>query len=424
MKELSIDKKKKCVSSLLYIIFTLAAFSDILRIQGTSITFFRLSLPICIILISLYPKRFKQFLIILSIMAVGTVCQYIIFYRIAFPELSFNSNRFAKQIFLYFCILVFVFLIIILRDNEQDHFESRMGNFILGVGVALGMIQVISNLCPQFLGEIVLDNRNNYGCYMAAMFPFLLVRCKEKRSKSSFLLLWLCLFLIYINDSKTALVGIVIQVFVFFCIMQDLHTRKQLFKWRYGSLVLGIILLTAIFIINPNIHEYNIRETFFETIIRIVKDDPYPIYSTSITFRTNTTIYVLKQLFKTGLLGVGMGNTGVMLKEEFPDLDSSYIQALTADGLSLHNAWLEWLLDFGALMLVFYVIIIYYAVKIYFSKGILTQCEKIIVMFVFSIPVWLMGPSGIHTLYYLFCVIVFLIIGKKDRKIFATNTDN
>lgn len=424
MKELNIDKKKKCVSSLLYLIFILAVFSDILRIQGTSVTFFRLSLPICVILISLYPKRFKIFLTILSIMAVATACQYIIFYRIIFPELSFNSNRLVKQIFLYICILVFVFLILILRDNEQDNFESHMGKFILGVGVALGMTQVISNVCPQFLGEIVLDNRNNYGCYIAAMFPFLLVKCKEKKSKSSFLLLFLFVILVYINDSKTALVGIVIQVFLFFCIMQDLHTRKQLFKWRYGSLFLGIILLVSIFIINPNIHEYNIRDTFFETVIRVIKDDPYPIYSTSITYRTNTTIYALKQLFKTGLLGVGMGNTGVMLKAEFPDLNPSYTQALAADALSLHNAWLEWLLDFGIIILVFYIIIIGYAMKIYFSKGELTQCEKIIVMFVFSIPIWIMGPSGIYTLYYLFCVIVFLIIGNKDKKIFKLNTDD
>jgi len=175
--------------------------------------------------------------------------------------------------------------------------------------------------------------------------------------------------------------------------------------------MIGVILLVNI---NPTLHGYNFRETFMQPFIRIITLDPYPIYTTSITFRTNTTIFAIQSIFDTHFMGVGVGNTGVMLKEAFPALNPEYKLALAAERLSLHNSWLEILLDVGVTAGILFIVIIKNGIKLLFVKDRLTRIEKICVLYIFSFPIWIIGASGIYTQYYIIMTIAFLIFARKD----------
>lgn len=418
MKLNILERKKLCISSIIYIILTLAAFSDILRIWGTPITFFRLSLPICLIVIALYPKWLKRFIIVLMSFVIVNGLQSIIFYKIIFPELQWKIQRFFEQTFWFSCVFVVFFLCAILKENMQDKFESDIVNFIIYVGSAYIVIQIIGAFFPEFVGSIELDNKNNYGCFLCALLPVLLVKWEYQKKKRFILLIMALVVVTYMNDSKAALIGEIMQIFLFCCVSGDKNDRKHHFIFRYVSIIVGVGLVITLFIINPHIHEYTLRGSFLEPIIRVLTNDPYPIYTTSITFRTNTTLYAFQQLWRTGFIGLGAGNTGIMLKQQFPNLNPNYKLALAADSLSLHNAWLETLLDFGIVILICYIIVIWYAIKKFFIKVNLTQCEKMRVVFILSMPIWIMSTSGIHTLYYVFIMISFLVLGEKDKIIF------
>ena len=118
-------------------------------------------------------------------------------------------------------------------------------------------------------------------------------------------------------------------------------------------------------------------------------------------------------------IGFGAGNLGIALKAEFPDLNPEYVQALNGSSLNLHNAWLEFMVDWGFLGIILLVFPLLYAIKLYLGKNVLRAIEKLSIIFIFSFPIWVIGPSNVYTMYFLFCIILYIFINirnlDKDR---------
>ena len=187
---------------------------------------------------------------------------------------------------------------------------------------------------------------------------------------------------------------------------------------RYIVPVFLIIILLGILIINPSINEYPLRSILLEPVRRIIENDPYSVYASSTKYRTNTTIFALSQIWKTGGFGVGPGNTGILLKQEFPSLNTSYTQALNSPSLAMHNAWLEFALDVGIIAIAIMLMVLVYACKLYFTKRHLSQIEELLILFCLSFPVWVISASGIYTQYYLMIIMAFLVFSDKNKECF------
>lgn len=406
--------EKNIISCCIYIILTFAVFNDILRIPGTSISFFRMCLPLCVIFLLLDTVFAKHFLKMIIGLGIVTIIQYWIFYRVYRSDLSFSWSILFKYFILYVTIIIVFLLVLYLRELNPRSFKENIWNYIIYIGFALMIIAILDRVdtlffSSSFFGELKVDNENNYGCFIAAVIPFLIVDFQKHKKIRDVVGLCLGLGIIIFNDSKAALFGIIFMGIIFVCVAFPARTGKQMFLYRYLVIVLSVLLIIMIIIANPSIHGYTLQDTIYQPFRRIIENDPYSDYQSSISYRTNTTLACFLQLKSTGFMGIGMGNTGVLLKHDFPNLNPEYQMAIHSPVISLHNSWLEFALDFGLIAFVIFFLAIKYVVKLYFGKGSLTYIEKIRVMYIAGFPLWIISTAGIYTLYYLFIVMGYLL---------------
>lgn len=414
--------KRQVLVVVLYVVLVFAIFNDILRIPYTGITFYRALIPGCIGLILLYKKYAKQFLSLILILSVVSLFQQIIFYKVGRPDLTFSPIT-NLNIYIWYVLVIIVFFIVkCIKDNKSIQFEENMYNFIIYMGFAIMAVTLIDRLDTiffnsSFFGALEVDNENNYGCSIAAVFPFFLAEFHKRKRIRDIIGIVLSFLIIYINDSKAVLFGMFLAFVVYLCTYKAAQNWKQMFLYRYLIIISGIFLIICLIAINPTIHGYDLRGTIGEPIIRILSNDPYPSYTSSVSYRTNTTLFCLMQLFKSGFLGIGIGNTGVLLKNEFPDLNPEYVLARSSNTISLHNSWLEFALDLGIIALIIYFFIIRYALRIFFMKKKISTIEMVRVIFIISFPIWSISASGIYTIYFIFIVIAYLLFANPEREL-------
>ncbi len=409
VNSLTDKKNKKIIQIMIYAILVFAVFSDILRVPGSVLTCFRASIPVALMILALFPYWFRRFAIISTGFIVVSVIQYMIFYKVIHPELMPVENNFIKMIFWYECIIIVFFLVKILQIIQGEFFSKEFSQFLIYTGCILLVIRMSNSLLPGIYEGLELDNANNYGSYIAAIFPFLLFKGYEEKKRTSYLLVGLALVTLLICDSKAALLGCVMQVAIFLVVVMTESKKKNPLMWRCYITVGLLIVVGLVLLINPKINGYTLQSIVMNPITRFITNNPYPVYDSSISFRTNTLIFSFWEVVRTGAIGIGVGNTGVLLKSAFPNINPEYTSAINSPTLSLHNAWLEIALDIGFLAIVFYLIVFGYAVKLFFRKINMTQIEKIRLLYILSFPAWVLGPSGIYTMYFLFITMAFLV---------------
>lgn len=413
VKNNNCKKKQAVIQIIIYIIITIAAMSDILRIPGTSVTFFRISIPVAVFIILLFPKWAKRFIVVSGGFLLLNILYNLFFYKIYRTDLYFQFSEFLRYCILYISVFVVIFLVCIIKEISKEKFEIEFIHWIQIIGVVLIVVLLLFDLFPSFFGKLPIDNPNNYGCYIAAVCPFYLINVRKGRIL--FLVLTgACIVSLYINDCKISLFGMLFQIALLIFIMSA--KTKYLFCIQRVVIPLVAIAGVAIFILflNPSMHGYSLQGIISEPISRILTNNPYPTYTASVSFRTNTTIFALNMLWSLKGLGLGAGNLGIVLKEAFPNINPAYTQALNATTMSLHNSWLEFMLDMGLVGIILLIVPIIYSIKLYFGKNILSYTEKLALIFIMSFPIWSIGPSGVYTQYYLFTIIMFLVICRKD----------
>lgn len=410
------SRKQIIILNVIYMILTFAVLSDILRIPGTSLTFFRLSIPIAVFIVLMYPTWSRKLIILsTSFLAINFIFSCF-FYRIYRTDLTFELSGFFRYSFYYFSIFLVLILVCIIKDILAELFEPVFMKWICTMGFVLMIVLLLYDIMPSFFGDLPLDNPNNYGCYIAAVFPFYLVSAFQKRQVLYFILAGTCLGLLYINDSKVSLFGVMIQIVLLFCVSGTKTKAALCVKRLIVPLAAIMAVVVLIFLVNPEIHGYSLQGIILEPLQRILTNEPYPTYTASVSFRSNTTIFGINTLWNLKGMGVGAGNFGILLKQEFPDLNPAYTNALNSATISLHNSWLEFMEDFGIIAIIILLCPLIYATRLYFTKRALDFMEKIALMFIFSFPVWSLGPSGVYTQYYLFAIIIYLVICRKDYK--------
>ncbi len=414
--------KRQVLIVVLFVVLVFAIFNDILRIPGTGITFYRALIPACISLILLYEKYAKPFLSLILVLSVVSLFQQVIFYKVERPDLTFSLTTNLSAYIWYVLAIIVFFVVKCIKDNKSIQFEEKMYNFIIYMGFAIMAVTFVDRLDTiffnsSFFGALEVDNENNYGCSIAAVFPFFLAEFHKRKGIRDIIGIILSFLITYINDSKAVLFGMFLAFIVYLCIYKAAQNWKQMFFNRYLIIISGILLIIGLIAINPTIHGYDLRGTIGEPIIRILSNDPYPSYTSSVSYRTNTTLFCLMQLFKSGFLGVGIGNTGVLLKNEFPDLNPEYVLVRSSNTISLHNSWLEFALDLGIIALIIYFFIIRYAIRIFFMKKKINTIEMVRVIFIMSFPIWSISASGIYTIYFIFIVIAYLLFANPKREL-------
>lgn len=394
LKKFSIEKK------IILIILFFAVFNDIIRIPNTKISFFRLSLPIILLILYINFRIIYKYVLLIMALLIVSVMQNIVFIQFLKLENTIDFVWLVQYAFLYICIIIQFMLVHILKEKYRECFEKlyTIGIPFIGGLCIIGYILAVNRVVSY------VDNQNNYACSLAVVFPWFLIHAYKKNRRYYFICILIVLELFW-GDSKVALMGVVMQVGILCCVLLVKEFRHG---WKGIYFLIPIMIVTLLVgVMSPiTINGYRISEMFSSMVQRISSGKLYDTSETSLTFRTNAIIYLFHGLLETGFLGIGIGNSAKVLGYAMPEIVAS--KGLSVTALSPHIAWLEFFLDGGIWAICLCVYIYASAIKKFLHTS---RCEeKAIYSFcvILSLPVWVMSASGIYTIYFIFIVAAFL----------------
>ena len=403
---------KKIHISFIAVILFFSVLNDVLRVPGTPVSLFRLLLPLILLYCLPYIKKKKNLIVIAILLIALYVVQSYVFSKLLLKKDYLNITHIGTYI-VYFVSVFTIFLSIrVLREKKGDAFEKYFFDFILKVGYVYTILFFISMspLC-EVLGTA---NRNTYAAGVAAIFPIYLISAYSGRMLDNIV----CILVIagmYIGDCKAAMMGVFLQigVFVVTLFMRRIKDSKKYFVLLFGMLVVCILLLLNS---SFSINSYNIGEMFYNMRDHILNLELFPNNNSSLAYRTNSIVLLIKALLESRFLGLGLGNTSIYLAEIMKNDLPASLSASTS--ISPHFGLLEFYVDCGIWGIVVTVIPLVIAIRklINGKNNDLLDCAFI--MFTISFPMWCMSASGIYTVYIIYIMMAFFLeIGclKKEK---------
>lgn len=405
------------LNCVLYFIILSAYLNAVLRLSaGSNITLFRVLIPVAVLLILLSSAElFLKFVLAAVILGVIQLCQHMMTGSVFYPIVGYSLRIFLEYYFHYCCILLLFFCILALRKLEGEKFDRRFVLFLTGFVKCMAVfILVYTVVLGRALSTISrADNINNIGCMMAAGMSLLLVEARKDRKQ----LLWclLIVFLLYHNDSKAALLGALAEIMIYIMIRFSNAPRSGRAILRCLIAVVAVLMAALVFLLIPKTEGYSLWGLIANPVGRVLRNDPFPYANTSISYRTNSTITALNILKTSFGLGVGIGNTGRVLREVMVNVYETWSSSLT---YSLHNWWLELMCDFGWPAILAELVLFVSAFRRLLFKRIESAADYLQCVFFLSFPIWSISASGLTTEFYSLSVLIFalLITGSTSGK--------
>lgn len=400
----------------LYIFLFAGAFNDLLRLGGSQINLFRILLPFALLdTILLSTKARKAYLVGLVVAGISLV-QSLIFTALNSAGVRFSIARYGEYFFYYLCIATVVGAVITLYECDPAVFRDGFVKYVMLVGVCyLLVFMAIYHTHYDYQGHfIVLNNPNDYGVMLVMILPVFYMQFRKKRRWYYLIFIPVAMVYLFLNDCKLALLGVAAQIMIAFY----LEVRNRAVRYRKLLFLPAVILFALVILVmdalDVSINGYSFRETILEPIKAMFSGRLYPGSNTSVVFRTNVFIMGVQWLFRTLFLGIGFGNAGVLMRNVLGQ-HNLYGSMMLLDSISLHNAYLEFLLEFGVVFIIGVVLLIRRVWKV-LKNAVLDHFQICFVTVVISGILWMLGPSGVLADYQIFAFLTFLLIGVREEK--------
>lgn len=395
-------------TAFLYFILFLSAYNDILRFPGTSFSLFRFFQPVTLLFCLLVSKKCKKVFIIYAIIVIINFLQSNIFTLTNGIGFKFDFKNFLTFSYYYLCITTVICVTITIYEKNEVDFEENFMRFIRNIG----RIHLIILFLHGFLranSNVILGNINNYGAAVVCICPIYIIRAYQKRKIIDIITCVLCLIALYFGDCKLSIAGMVFEIIL--VVLLSLRNKQNESKANLKPLyfVLGFIIILIVYYVLLN-NDMGVSIVYgLTSAINNIRERNYISESTSIAYRTNVVILGLEWLWKTKLLGIGMGNFGRLVRMKIP----YYFEKWTnTNYISPHNAILEMLIEFGPISIVLYYRIIIRIIKTLKSER--TDRNILFLVVFISIWLWILNPSEILTLYVIWFVLAYLLIINKN----------
>lgn len=422
----------------IYVILFFAYFHAILRLSPTSsITLFRLLIPLSIYIIA---KRFPKVFFGMMFGMIGVVVinfiQFMLCKKVFFTGVQFSFSNLILFWVHVFSIFVFVGLMICLWQIERKRFIKNYIVFNRTIIKIAVMLDTVFLLCGGFYKDFALfGNINDFGCAIVA--GLIIILCGKEQWWSKCFWSVCILALLYVNDSKFALLGALLAIVIYLVIKTDEVVVKKLIdeknrkfdyflqgkkcqhavytvlkKWRLIAFS-GCVVILLIVLISPiTINGYPIRQMVWSAVVQMATGTFYEDSNQSLLFRVNAIIGMGTILKKSFLCGVGVGNTGVILRAILPGMtemfpDYSYV--------SPHVWWMELFADFGLVFIVPAIVLFVYQVKRFFTNQYKDRASVLQTMTLLSFPVWCMSSAGLYTEYFTLSLLTVAIFSSIRR---------
>lgn len=380
-----------------YILLAMAIFSAVLRLYPDSpLTLFRILMPISILVIGKTCSRFLSKLISLSLFfVVLSFVQNYLTCSCLYPQIhAYWPNNLITFCTHYITLFVVITLVFCVWYIDKKNFFINIiafASFILKLSLFLYYVYFVIGNDPTTFP--LFDNINNFGCVLAG--GVLVVLFDKSLNK-----LWKCillasiLFALYYNDSKLALFGGIMEIgmFVYYRFSNVISLKHIVLPFLLIISIIGAYyFFSSSFVING----YDMYGLIMEPIQSIFEGNFFPTSDSSITYRANCIIGIFLILFHSLGIGVGPGNTGLILQTMLPNLGSHYDK----DFVSSHIWWFEVMADIGWIVIIPMILIFIKQFRAYLSLK--SSSSKLFSqIFIISFPLWSMSASGLYTEFY------------------------
>ena len=396
--------------NLLKVILVIAYLSAILRPSADSnITLFRLTIPLAMVLIYQVSASYA-FNLLKATMAMATVSafQLCLTKYVFFPGLETLTwiHQIAYLIHIFSLFLVIAIIYALRKCCGQNFLQEivSLGSLFVECCTVAYIVFLLTGREPaQFL---LFGNVNDFGCVLAIGTALLMI---DQKKRVGFKLFWILVFLIILlyNDSKLALLGALIMIALFlikFVAARVIQREKVLIGWflvAVGIVIVGILLSGDLMINN-----YNISKIVQSVLKKVTTGEFYKHSSSSEAFRTNAIVGLLQIMKESCCIGVGFGNSSLILKDLMPDM---YGELAKHSYVASHTWWLEVMSDGGIIVIVLALKCYLKQVYIFFSQRSDTN-QLFSNMLVISFPIWCMSSSGLYTEFFSISMLAVAVV--------------
>lgn len=394
-------------SIVILFIFVCAVLNDLLRIPNTIFSLYRLLLPLAVLLIIINIGLTWKHICFTLFFIIVSVIQNLVYIKVYQYESQIDIRWFLEYTFFYFCIFILFMLMHILHVKDKYIFDVLFTKGVFVIGIMCMLLYICSVLrVPDYI-----DNQNNYGCCLAAVFPYFLICALSKRNKVSMAICAFILAELLWGDSKSALMGVLVQLGIIGSIYICKKVRNG---WKAIYILIPVVVVMLLcFVLSPvTINGYPIKEMFINLVSRVIKGETYPESIGSMVYRTNSMIHLIDIIKTTYCMGVGPGNTSKLLGYLMPKVAAEKGSL----ALSPHNSWLEFISDCGIWALILLVVSLGYGMGKVFKARKLDDVDIFITAFIISFPLWSLSASGMYTVYLVFIAIAWMFEKSKERK--------
>lgn len=394
-KPMRLFKTKKVLG--LYILLLLGFLEMTLRIG--SISLFRLGIPLIFIWI-LYPnwRLFKKEILFLGILGLYNVLIYLLFGGDIQLVIRFYIHSLAV-----FSIVVIVKYLKHKDGKFERHLFKLLDGFTL-ITLVLFVFQYLFrfNLPGTVVGRVntFYWTENEMGMSLAVMACLYCQRFIFKRSILDLFKLLIIVVILYINDNRISMIGLLFFVLCASLLSIKGHSKKA---------VIGIaFIILLIFMINPILpfkgSQVGLRSLILEPVIRIITLEPYRLAG-SLPDRTDAIIYNLMELKENFFVGIGLGNSLEVLQRPEYKLVSAQ---------SMHNIVAQYFVELGYFAIITYILI--------FNKVILgwwreSQDKNRIFKCAFTLSfilISMQSSSGIFSNYFMVTAVSYFYLAKHN----------
>ena len=316
--------------------------------------------------------------------------------------------------YLIFAVYIYIiFLIIFIIRSRNINFENNFWKFlniITLITLVLAFIQYFVRIpypyvkLPVYHGiNLFMSNENELGEPLGFMSIIYLYKILFENKKKYLPLFVIIIAIEFINDAKLTILGCLLGYIVLLYLKIGKIMKLSIKTIIFMGITFIIFTIVGIYILNPAIkfrdYSITVHELLFDSLKDIIRLQPVPGTGGSIIDRTNAIIYGLQELKKSNFLGIGWGNSIIMLsKDEY--------RLLTAK--SMHNIIIQFLCEMG----IFAFIVYYSFIKwIFMNFTKLYEKSEYILKFIFIISFVIISAQssiGILSNYYSWIIVFYV----------------
>lgn len=336
---------------------------------------------------------------------------------------SSDLSQFYPSMVHYFYLFILLLMMVYMKYRYAD-FNRSFVHFLQGFYLFLLVNLVFEfifgsyypNLYEDETGERALRaffwNQNDLAVVLCVYCWFVLSDDRY-RGLTRGLVLLLTIAVLYYNDSKAALLSLLlasIPVAIIFKLCGSFRISANLWKGFFACAALcvgaAILAISETDIVFEN-DTYTLNDLIITPIVNILSLESSGETWGSLNNRTDAAIFVTIEYFRS--LGFGLGAGGSWLVLSLPQYELGGAQ-------SPHNAFLQFTVDLGYPFLLGYVFLLFWAARRLFAHGS-DPHTRLKVMAILSFPLLGLSQSGaILTNYFFFAAVFFVwLLGMAER---------